>query len=118
MPWRVIITARAQRELDRLPRGDRLAVIEALDALPANFGAAAVKKLGGRTREWRLRVGRWRVIMELDNRSGVMTVTHVRPRPSAYRDQATLNQSADESRSRTTHGSSACNRDHEDFTWA
>ena len=49
-------------------------------------GTSDIRKLGGRRGEWRVRVGRWRVTLELDNEAGVINVTRVLPRKEAYRD--------------------------------
>ena len=85
MPWRLIISPRANRDMRSLSQRDRQAVGHSLDRFVSDFGLADVKKLGGRTSEWRLRVGRWRVILELDNQAGLINVTRVLPRGRAYR---------------------------------
>lgn len=85
MPWQLIIAPRAEREMNAFSRRDREAIIQALDRLIADFGRADVRKLSGRGGEWRLRVGRWRVIFELDNQRGLINVTRVLPRGRAYR---------------------------------
>jgi mRNA-degrading endonuclease RelE of RelBE toxin-antitoxin system len=84
MPWRVEVSSHAQRDLQRLPRRDREAVIEALRRLGIDPGAADMKKLGGRRGEWRLRVGRWRVLLDLDNADGLITVSRIVARKDAY----------------------------------
>jgi mRNA-degrading endonuclease RelE of RelBE toxin-antitoxin system len=43
-------------------------------------------KLAGRGNRWRLRVGRWRVIIDVDNSTGEMLITRVLARKDAYRD--------------------------------
>jgi mRNA-degrading endonuclease RelE of RelBE toxin-antitoxin system len=43
-------------------------------------------KLAGGGNRWRLRVGRWRIIFDLDNSTGVMLVTRALARKDAYRD--------------------------------
>ncbi|MGH2603135.1 MAG: type II toxin-antitoxin system RelE family toxin [Dehalococcoidia bacterium] len=58
----------------------------ALEQLLVDFGSGDAKKLAGRPNEWRLRVGRWRVILELDNQAGLINATRVLPRDRAYRD--------------------------------
>ncbi len=72
MPWKVLIAPRAAKDLDGLPRRDRDAVERAIERLRGDLGVLAIHKLGGRRREWRLRVGRWRVRLELDNAAGVI----------------------------------------------
>jgi mRNA-degrading endonuclease RelE of RelBE toxin-antitoxin system len=48
-------------------------------------GSASLAKLKGRPGECRIRTGAWRIIVELDNRAGTMTVLRVLPRKDAYR---------------------------------
>jgi mRNA interferase RelE/StbE len=86
MPWRWVFTRRAERDLLALPVRDREAVSRALDRALADLGAGHLKKLGGRGNEWRLRVGRWRIRLDLDNANGVISVMRILPRGEAYRD--------------------------------
>ena len=82
--YRVVLSAAAQRQLDRL-RGSPFAalrgVILALADDPRPAGAA---KLAGRHDLWRIRVridGRaWRVVYQLDDRKQLVVVTRVAPR--------------------------------------
>ena len=84
MPWRQEMSRRARRDLLGLNGSDRAAVQVALDRLAINPSSADLKKLSGGA-GWRLRVGQWRVLVELDTRSGVMLVTRVLNRRDAYR---------------------------------
>lgn len=84
MPWRQEMSRRARRDLLDLKDSDRAAVQVALDRLAADPSSADLKKLSGGA-GWRLRVGQWRVLVELDTRSGVMLVTRVLNRRDAYR---------------------------------
>jgi mRNA interferase RelE/StbE len=86
MPWQVRLSPRAEKELARLSRTEREAVMRALRRLSADFGAGDVTKLAGGGNRWRLRVGRWRALLELDNESGTILVTRVVARKDAYRD--------------------------------
>lgn len=85
MPWSLEFTRSARRSLAALPPEEREAVRRALDRLLQDPGAADFKKLAGRRDEWRLRVGRWRVVLELDNARGQMTILRIEPRDRAYR---------------------------------
>jgi mRNA-degrading endonuclease RelE of RelBE toxin-antitoxin system len=58
----------------------------ALDRLLGDFGSVDVTKLAGGGNRWRLRVGRWRALLELDNESGTILVTRVVARKDACRD--------------------------------
>ena len=86
MPWQLALTRRAQRDLDRLGDREREAIEARLGRMVDDPGGADVKKLGGRGDEWRLRVGRWRVILRLDNAAGTIYALRVLPRSEAYRD--------------------------------
>jgi mRNA interferase RelE/StbE len=85
MPWRLYVAPQAEKDLARLPLADRQAVRRALERLADDFGSVDVTKLAGRGNRWRLRVGRWRVILDLDNSAGQLTVVRVLDRKDAYR---------------------------------
>ena len=84
MPWRQEMSRRARRDLLDLKDSDRAAVQVALDRLAADPSSADLKKLSGGA-GWRLRIGQWRALVELDTRTGVMLVTRVLNRRDAYR---------------------------------
>lgn len=86
MPWDVRYAIRAERDIERIPPCDAERIRVAVRGLTITFVGADIQKLAGRDSEWRLRVGRWRVLLDLDNASGEMTVTRVLPRDRAYRD--------------------------------
>jgi mRNA-degrading endonuclease RelE of RelBE toxin-antitoxin system len=85
MPWRLEFSARARRELRALSPRDQAAIAAVLDHVPTGFGGLDVAKLAGAGNRWRLRVGQWRVILELDNATGVALVARVVARKDAYR---------------------------------
>jgi mRNA-degrading endonuclease RelE of RelBE toxin-antitoxin system len=60
-------------------------VLRALRRLAADFSSHDISKLAGGGNRWRLRVGHWRVIMELDNATGTALVARVVARKDAYR---------------------------------
>jgi len=83
MNWQYSFARRAERDLESVnDDGDRSRIFEALDRLAANpvRGDVDVTKLGGTGDQWRLRVGRWRVIFEYDRSSHLILVTRVLPR--------------------------------------
>lgn len=80
---RLVITAAAERDLRRLdPRVGRR-VVEALNRL-AETGTGDVKRLSGRERLLRLRVGDWRVIFFRVMATDEIHVTRILPRGRAY----------------------------------
>ena len=87
MPWQLIITRPAERDIAGLHERNRTAVIGELDCLGENPSRVNLKKLAGRDNEWRMRVGRWRVILRFDNQAGTLIVLRVLPRDRAYRSR-------------------------------
>ena len=85
MAWDLIFAPRARKELADVPPRDREAIGRALDRLGEDISSVDVKKLAGRVDQWRLRVGRWRVILQMDNATGTIYALRVLPRSEAYR---------------------------------
>jgi mRNA interferase RelE/StbE len=83
--WTLRFAARAERDLRRLDRPVRERVYAALERLCDDPHAGALRRLAGRP-ESRLRVGDWRVLVQLDSPEQVIYVKHVLPRGRAYRD--------------------------------
>jgi mRNA interferase RelE/StbE len=86
MPWRLIVAPRAERDMAGLSPHDRESVRRALRRTSTDPGSMDIKKLRGSENRWRLRVGRWRAILELRNEAGEIRVLRVLPRGRAYRD--------------------------------
>jgi mRNA-degrading endonuclease RelE of RelBE toxin-antitoxin system len=85
MPWHIDIARRAARDLLRIPIEDRNAILAALRRLADDPSSVDMQKLSGRGNRWRLRVGRWRVLLGADNSTGTMRVDRVLDRRDAYR---------------------------------
>jgi len=85
MAWSVIFSRRALRDLQDLDEETRKLILERIKAAAVDPASADLRKLGGRSAEWRIRVGNWRVIIELDSSTGTMTVLRVLSRRDAYR---------------------------------
>lgn len=83
--WVVILTPSARRDIGRLDRQVKRRLEQALDRLAADPAGVELRKLKGRP-ESRLRVGDWRVLLELDHDGRAIVVHHVLPRGRAYRD--------------------------------
>jgi mRNA interferase RelE/StbE len=81
--WGVDFSPRGKKDLKRLDRQVRKRVYTALQRLAADPGAGQLHKLTGRT-ESRLRVGDWRILVELDHEAHTIVVHHVLPRGRAY----------------------------------
>jgi mRNA interferase RelE/StbE len=82
--YRVLILRRAQRELAQLPNEAYERIRDAIRALADDPRPANGLKLTGRT-GWRIRVGDYRVIYEIDDSQHVVTILHVGHRRDIYR---------------------------------
>jgi len=82
--YSVLILPRAQRELAALEKKDYEKAKAAILALAENPRPANCLKLAGRN-GWRLRVGNYRVIYEIDDSGRVVTILSVGHRREVYR---------------------------------
>ena len=58
----VTVSPRGERDLRRVPVGQRLAIVEGMHALADECPGAEIKALAGHRGWYRLRVGDWRVL--------------------------------------------------------
>jgi mRNA interferase RelE/StbE len=82
-PWSVEFERRADRDLERLDPQVKQRVLAAIERLASDPRSAALRRLRGRA-ESRLRVGDWRVIVELDIAARTIVIQRVLPRGRAY----------------------------------
>ncbi|MHC4177649.1 MAG: type II toxin-antitoxin system RelE family toxin [Planctomycetota bacterium] len=84
MMYTVLILRRAQKELARLTAEPYERVKSAIQALADNPRPSGCKKLTGRE-GWRVRVGDYRVVYEIDDQQRTLTVLHIGDRKDIYR---------------------------------
>jgi mRNA interferase RelE/StbE len=84
MTYRVEILRRAQKQLGKLPDSERAWAADAVRALGREPRPPGSKKLSGRD-GWRIRVGRYRVIYEIEDTIRVVTVLDIGHRRDMYR---------------------------------
>ena len=84
MSYQVKLLRRAQKALARLPRQDYRRVRDAIGALAEEPRPAGCRKLAGRE-GWRIRVGQYRVIYEIEDVVRVVTVLDIGHRRNIYR---------------------------------
>ena len=84
--YEVLFVRSARRELEALPDqlGERiLAKIRLLARTPRPFGE---KKLKGESDLWRIRVGDYRVLYEIQDDTKTVEISYIRHRRDVYRD--------------------------------
>ena len=84
MSYALGILPRAQRELGALPRDPYHRLREAIFALAHEPRPQSSRKLTGRE-GWRLRVGDYRVLYDIDDVNQAITIVHVGHRRDVYR---------------------------------
>jgi len=84
--YKIVIKKEAAKSLSRIPRNIAKLIREKLEAIAANPYAdhPNAKKLQGRD-GYRLRVGDWRIIYEIQNDVLVILVLRVAPRGEVYK---------------------------------
>ena len=85
MAWTIVYSRRAECDLENLVDDVRDHILMVFAEAADHPARVSLAKLKGRPGEWRIRTGAWRIIVEVDNRAGTMTVLRVLPRKDAYR---------------------------------
>ena len=86
MSYNIEILRRAQRALVRLPHKEYERIRDAISALAENPRPSGSKKLAGRS-GWRIRIGHYRVIYEIEDVIRIVTILHVGHRRDIYRNR-------------------------------
>ena len=82
--YRIDLSRRAEKDLDRLPPRGAARVIAALRGLAAEPRPRGASKLAA-VEGYRMRVGEYRIIYDVDDTTQVVTVYRIRHRREAYR---------------------------------
>lgn len=85
MTHRLVLTATAVKERERLDDTVRERIDRAIRSLAETPRPSGVKKLAGSQRDWRIRVGDYRVLYEIDDQQEVITIWRIAHRRQAYR---------------------------------
>ena len=85
MTHRVALTTTARKERLKIDPAEREAIDRALQQLHSNPRPPGVKKLAGSRTDWRIRIGNYRILYEIDDSQRVVTVWRIAHRRQAYR---------------------------------
>ena len=83
--YEVLLERRAERDLKNLPPDVFRRVVEALRPLVDDPRPGGCRELSGSTSDYRLRVGSYRILYEIDDDRREVRVMRVRHRREAYR---------------------------------
>lgn len=82
--YRVALARSAEKELRRLSTALVARIVSRLEGLATAPRPPGCKKLRGGDKEWRIRVGDYRVVYEIDDRAGTVDVTRIAHRGEVY----------------------------------
>ncbi len=81
----VLLERTAERDLRKLPQAEFHRLVARIKALGEEPRPSGSRKITGSKNDWRIRVGTYRVIYEIDEKAKVVKVMRVRHRREAYR---------------------------------
>lgn len=81
----VLLERSAERDLKRLDRREFQRIVPALEALAGDPRPKGCRKMSGSVSDWRIRVGDYRVVYEIDDGAKEVRVMRVRHRSNVYR---------------------------------
>jgi mRNA interferase RelE/StbE len=85
MPYTVLLRPAADRDRRSLPPDTRQRIAQALLSLEADPRPPGAVKLAGSRDRWRIRVGGYRIIYQIDDSSSQVLILRIAHRREAYR---------------------------------
>ena len=82
--YSVLIKPSAVKELERVPRRDRLRIVQKIQGLSSNPRPSGCEKLSGRE-QYRLRQGRYRIVYSISDDEQTVLIVKTAHRKQAYR---------------------------------
>ena len=82
--YRVALTASAEKELHALPAQMVARIVPRLEGLASAPRPPGCKKLSGGDNEWRIRVGDYLIVYEIDDGARTVDVTRIAHRREVY----------------------------------
>jgi mRNA interferase RelE/StbE len=85
MLYELYVERRAEKDLSKLPAPLFVQITTKIEDLAANPHPQGSRKIVGSQADWRLRVGDYRVLYEIDERTKTVVIMCVKHRREAYR---------------------------------
>jgi mRNA interferase RelE/StbE len=86
MPYDLHIERHAEKDLNKLDQTLFIQIAAKIKELAGNPHPQGSKKIIGSQNDWRLRVGDYRVIYEIDTKTKTIRIMRIKHRREAYRD--------------------------------
>lgn len=85
MSYQVVLSKSAKHDLSKLDKTLQQNMAKHLQSLITDPRPRGVTKLRGTEDEWRIRVGDYRIIYEIDDNKQIVAILRIRHRREAYR---------------------------------
>ena len=82
--YEVLLERRAERDLKKVSQETFYRIIPKIKALSENPKPAGCRKITGSKNDWRIRIGDYRIIYEIDEKEKAVKVMRVRHRREVY----------------------------------
>jgi mRNA interferase RelE/StbE len=83
--YRIEVSATAERQLKKIRREDKIRILRSISLLAGEPRPAGCRKLSGYNDIFRIRVGNYRVIYEIDGKRIVVVILKIGHRGEVYR---------------------------------
>lgn len=83
--YEVLLERRAERDIKKLPTEVFHRIIPHIKALSENPKPSGCRKIAGSKDDWRVRIGEYRIIYEIDEKARAVKVMRIRHRREVYR---------------------------------
>jgi mRNA interferase RelE/StbE len=84
MPYEIVIERTARKDIEKINKAEQILIIQAIAELADEPRPTGCKKLKGRT-AWRIRIGNYRVIYEIEDDLLIVTVITAGHRRDVYK---------------------------------
>jgi len=82
--YEVLLERRAERDLKKVSQETFYRIIPKIKALSENPKPAGCRKITGSKNDWRIRIGDYRIIYEIDEKEKAVKVMRIRHRREVY----------------------------------
>lgn len=83
--YEIVLTKSAAKDLDKIREPDISRIIYSIEILGAEPRNKNVKKLTNRNSEYRMRVGKYRILFTIEDKSNIVRIARVRLRKDVYK---------------------------------
>jgi mRNA interferase RelE/StbE len=86
MAYELLIGHRAEKDLKKLDRFLFSQIVSKIKSLSENSHPPGSLKLLGSQNDWRIRIGNYRVLYEIDSKAQTIKIMRIKHRKEVYRD--------------------------------